>query len=265
MRAFSQDNVFRARGDPLLRQIHRRLLQIRLQLVSTIAPGKGGCVDIPKRYWYRFALFASRVHGKLKARTGGNGVLTEALMLDNWMRALTFSGAYPIPLRLGEIEVLKQTTPGRGILYCWTHLPLMEVPLRALYDLGQPVDLTVAHPGRIVGGNEFIIPGIQARNRAIPADRRALIRVRTALKEGKSVACLADSEMFGPSSSQILRVVGMSGAFVIFTWAERQSDGTLNVIFMPAPNPLCRNDEEIRQNLEFLQTRNRKALEELGA
>jgi lauroyl/myristoyl acyltransferase len=219
---------------------------------------------LPKRHWYRFALFASRAHGKLKARTGGNGVLTEALMLDNWMRALTFSGAYPIPLQLDQIEVLKQTAPGRGILYCWTHLPLMEVPLRALCDLGQPVDLIVADPGRIVNGDEFIIPGIQARNRAIPADRRALIRVRTALKEGRSVACLADSEMFGPLSSQILRVAGMSSAFVVFTWAERQPDGTLKVMFTPAPNPLCGNDEEIRRNLEFLQTMNRKALEELG-
>jgi lauroyl/myristoyl acyltransferase len=200
----------------------------------------------------------------VKARTGGNGVLTEALMLDNWMRALTFSGPYPIPLQTDQIEGLKQATPGRGVLYCWTHLPLMEIPLRALFDLGRPADLVVADPGRIVDGNEFIIPGIQARNKAIPGDRHALIRVRTALKEGKSVACLADSEMFGPSSSQILRVAGMSGAFVVFTWAERQLGGTLKVIFMPAPHPLCKTDEEIRQNLDFLQIKNRKALEELG-
>jgi hypothetical protein len=51
---------------------------------------------------------------------------------------------------------------------------------------------------------------------------------------------------------------------VIFTWAERQPDGTLKVIFTPAPNPLCKDDEEIRQNLELLQTMNRKILEELG-
>jgi hypothetical protein len=70
--------------------------------------------------------------------------------------------------------------------------------------------------------------------------------------------------MSGPSSSQVLRVAGMSGAFVVFTWAERQPGGTLKVIFMPAPNPLCNTDEEIHENLEFLQIKNRKALEELG-
>jgi hypothetical protein len=220
---------------------------------------------LPKRYWYSFALSVSRLHGKLKAGAGGNGALTEALMLDNWMRDLTFSGEYPIPLRSDQIGPLRQKASGRGILYCWTHLPLMEIPLTALHNLGQPIDLVVADPGRIVDGNEFILPSLRARSKAIPADRHALTRVRTALKKGESVACLADSELLGTSSSQILRVAGMSNAFVVFTWAERQPDGTLKVTFMEAPHPLCKTDEEILKNLEFLQVMNRKALEELGA
>jgi hypothetical protein len=219
---------------------------------------------LPNRYWYPFALLASRLHGKLKTKAGGNGVLTEALMLENWMRFLTFSGEYPIPLRSDQIEPLRQKASGRGILYCWTHVPLMEIPITALYNLGQPLDLVVADPGRIVDGNAFIILGLRARTRAIPADRHVLTRVRTALKKGESVACLADSELLGPSSSQILRVAGMSNAFVVFTWAERHADGTLNVTFMEAPNPLCKTEEEISQNLEFLQTMNRKTLKELG-
>jgi hypothetical protein len=248
----------------LLRQLIGGSLKYASSLFPLSRQARFAAWILPKRYWYRFALFASRVHGKVKVRTGGNGVLTEALMLDNWMRALTLSSAYPIPLRPDPIEVFKQQTQGRGVLYCWTHLPLMEIPLSALYNLGQPVDLIVADPGRIIDGDEFVIPGVQARGKAIPADRYTLTRVRTALKEGKSVACLADSELLGPSSSQILRVAGMSDAFVVFTWAERQPDGALNVIFMPAPNPFCNSDEEVHQNLEFLQTRNRKTLEELG-
>lgn len=255
---------FRARGEPLLRQFIGGSLKYASSLFPLSRQARFAAWILPKRCWYRFALFASRVHGKVKAKMGGNGVLTEALMLDNWMRALTFLGAYPIPLRPGPTEVLKQLTQGRGVLYCWTHLPLMEIPLSALYNLGQPVDLIVAHPGRIVDEDEFVIPGVQTRGKAIPADRYTLTRVRTALKEGKSVACLADPELLGPSSSQILRVAGMADAFVIFTWAERQPDGTLKVIFIPAPNPLSKTDEEIHQNFEFLQIRNREALEQLG-
>jgi hypothetical protein len=260
----SLEMEFEARGDPLLRRLIGGSLRFASSLLPLSRQARLAAWILPNRYWYRFALSASRVHGKLKTRAGGNGVLTEALMLDNWMRALTFSGAYPIPLRLDQIEAFKQVDPGRGILYCWTHLPLMEIPLRALWELGQPADLIVADAGRIVEGNKFVIPGLKSRNRAIPADRHAFTRVRTALKEGKSVACLADSELFSPSSSQILRVAGMANAFVIFTWAERQPDGTLKVIFTPAPNPLCKDDEEIRQNLELLQTMNRKILQELG-
>lgn len=256
--------MIQARGEPLLLQLMGGSLKYASSLFPLSRQARVAAWILPKRYWYRFALFASRLHGKVKARTGGNGVLTEALMLDNWMSALTFSGAYPIPLRPGPIEVLKQQTKGRGVLYCWTHLPLMEIPLSALYSLDQPVDLIVAHPGRIVGEDEFVIPGVQARGKAIPADRYTLTRVRTALREGRSVACLADPELLGPSSSQILRVAGMSDAFVVFTWAERQPDGTLKVIFMPAPHPLCKTEEEIQQNFEFLQIRNKKALEELG-
>jgi hypothetical protein len=255
---------FTARGEPLLRQFIGGSLKYASSLFPLSRQARFAAWILPKRYWYRFALFASRVHGKLKARTGGNGILTEAVMLDNWMRALTFSGVYPIPLQPGQIEFLKEQAQGRGVLYCWTHLPLMEIPLSALYILGHPVDLIVADPGKIVDGDEFILPGIQARGKAIPADRYTFTRVRTALREGKSVACLADPELLGPSSSQILRVAGMSDAFVVFTWAERQPDGVLNVIFMPAPSPLAKTDEEIDQNMEFLQISNRKALEELG-
>ena len=185
-------------------------------------------------------------------------------MLDNWMRALTFSGDYPIPWKSVQSEVLQQKMPGSGVLYCWTHVPLVEVPLRALFDLGGTLDLIVAHPGKIVDGHEFIVPGFKTRVKAISVDQRVLTKVRTALGQGKSVACLADAEMGGPLSSQVLRVAGMVGAFVIFQWAERHADGTITVTFRQAPRPLCETDEEISENMEFLRQMNRKTLSELG-
>ena len=56
----------------------------------------------------------------------------------------------------------------------------------------------------------------------------------------------------------------MVGAFVIFFWAERQADETLRVTFQPAPHPLCKNNVEIDENLEFLRMMNRKTFAELG-
>ena len=220
---------------------------------------------LPSGHWYRFAVFASSLHGKLGSRFGTNGPLAEALMLDNWMRALTFWGEYHIPWQPSQVEILAQDKPGHGVLYCWTHVPLVEIPLRALLDLGYSLDYIVADPGKIVDGDQFVVPGLRRRVNAISADKRVLTKVRTALTHGKSVACLADTELFGPLSSQVLRVAGLVGAFVIFQWADRLPDGSIKVTFIPAPHPLCSNDTEIEENLEFLRTMNRKTLGKLGA
>lgn len=219
---------------------------------------------LPARHWYRFAVFASSLHRKLGPHAGTSGPLTEALMLDNWMRALTFWGEYNIPWKPRQVDILAQQKPGHGVLYCWTHLPLVEVPLRALLDLGYTLDYIVAHPGKIVEGGKFVVPGLRRRVNTISADKRVLTKVRTALTQGKSVACLADTELFGPLSSQILRVAGMVNAFVIFQWAERLPDNSIQVTFIPAPHPLCANDAEIEENLEFLRTMNRQTLNQLG-
>ena len=220
---------------------------------------------LPARHWYGFAVFASSLHRKLGPRVGDSGPLTEALMLDNWLRALTFYGEFPIPWQPGQVEILAQNKPGHGVLYCWTHVPLIEIPLRALLDLGYSLDYVVADPGKIVDGDQFVVPGLRQRVTAISADKRVLTKVRTALNQGKSVACLADTEIFGPLSSQALRVAGMVNAFVIFQWAEQLLDGSIQVTFIPAPHPFCSNDAEIQENLEFLRVMNRKTLTSLGA
>ena len=246
------------------RQLVRGSLKFLASLVPFSRRARIAAFLLPRKHWYRFAVFASRLQGRVKALTGGNGPLTEAVMLDNWIRALTFSGSYPIPWQPGDTEVFSQIRPGQGVLYCWSHVPLVEVPLRAILDLGHNMDLIVAHPGKIENGDEFVVPGLDVRVKAISANKRVLTKVRTALAQGKSVACLVDAEIFGPMSPQVLGVAGMAGAFVIFQWAERLTDGTLKVTFQAAPHPFCKNDVEIKENLEFLCLMNRKTFAELG-
>jgi hypothetical protein len=219
---------------------------------------------LPRRWWYRFALLASRAQGKLKSRLGGNGPLTEALMLDSWLRELTLCGPFPIPWKAVETKVLDERKAGRGILYCWTHVPLFEIPMNALVAFGQKPDWIVADPGNITPEGNFLVPGLTDRLNAMATDKRVLTRIRTALASGKSVACLADAKIGGPLSSYALHVAGLVGAFIIFFWAERQPDGTINVTFQPAPHPLSQGPEQVQENLEFMRTMNRKALLALG-
>jgi hypothetical protein len=219
---------------------------------------------VPNRHWYRTAVYISQLHARVTGAMGGNRPLTEAIVLDSWLRELTFSGAYPIPWRAMRVDGIEKGDPKRGVLYCWTHLPLFSIPMYAWIEMGYETPLVVADPGNICGENEFIVPGKTKRARAIPASRNVLMRIRTVLQEGGAVACLADAELGGPVSSNVLRIAGQTGARVVFQWAERQPDGMMNISIINAPRPLNESEEDIEVNLEFLQVENRRILNLLG-
>jgi hypothetical protein len=204
------------------------------------------------------------LHAMLTGAMGGNRVLTEANVLDSWLQELTNSGAYPIPWRAVRVDGLKSGDPKRGVLYYWTHLPLFSIPLHASMEMGYETPLVVADPGNILGESEFMVPGQTKRALAIPASLHVLVRIRTALQEGGAVACLADAEMGGPVSSNVLRIAGQAGARVVFQWAERRPDGVIDVYFINAPRPFNESEEDIEVNLEFLRVENRRILDSLG-
>jgi hypothetical protein len=219
---------------------------------------------VPSRHWYRAAVSISQLHARLAGAMGGNRVLTEAVVLDGWLRELTFLGAYPIPWRLAKGDGLGSGDPQRGILYCWTHMPLCSIPLYASVEMGYEPPPVVADPGHIVGDNEFMVPGQTKRARAIPTTQHVLMRIRTVLREGGAVACFADAEIGGPMSSYALRIARQAGARVVFQWAERRPDGVMDVYIINAPRPLNESEEDIEVNMEFLRVENRRILDSLG-
>jgi len=220
---------------------------------------------VPQRHWYKAAIYASRLHAGLTSKLlGGNRALTEAVMLDNWLRELTFLGPYPIPWRDAQTAALRHGNPEKGVLYCWTHLPLSNLPLRAGIDMGHEPPLVIADPGQIVEEDRLLVPGLAKRYTAIAVSPNVLMRIRTVLRDGGAVACLADAEMGGPLSSHILRLAGRVGVRVIFQWAERQPDGMIDIYFVEAPRPYCKTEEDIEVNMEFLRRERRRILDGLG-
>ncbi len=185
-------------------------------------------------------------------------------MLDNWMRELTFHGPFSIPWQASDLSNLASGRPGCGTLFSSTHLPHFEMLLPVLAAAGRPIDLVVADPGKIVDGDQFLMMGRKERVKAISANQGALLKVRTALAQGKSVVCLADSEIFGTLSPQALQVAALVNASVNFWWAKRQADGTICMTVQAAPYPQCETDEQIDENLAFLRMMNKKTLAELG-
>jgi hypothetical protein len=195
---------------------------------------------------------------------GGNRVLTEAVVLDSWLRELTFLGAYPIPWRLVKGDGIGSGDPQRGILYCWTHMPLSSMPLHAWIEMGYEPPPVVADPGHIFGESEFMVPGQTKRARAISTSQHVLMRIRTVLREGGAVACFADAELGGPMSSYALRIARQAGARVVFQWADLRPDGVIDIYIINAPRPLNESEEDIEVNMEFLRVENRRILGSLG-
>lgn len=216
---------------------------------------------LPRRLWFRAAVLLARTQGSLIGRVGGNGPFTTAVMLDFWLRELSFGGEFPIPYRVHGAEIVQ--TPGPK-LYTWTHLPLTEVPLRVGLELGGEAPAVVADPGNIVGDNEVLVIGSAQRVEAIPADDQLLLRVRSKLATGKPVVFLADQFLGGPLSDVPLRLAARMRVPVVYQWAELGGDGVIDVTFRFAPRPPADEDAALQEDLEFLRQRNREALARLG-
>ena len=216
---------------------------------------------LPARHWLRAARIISDGQGRLVTRMGGNGRLTAALMLDHWLRELSFFGSYPLPLRITGLE--GSLTPGPK-LFCWTHLPLTEIPLRAYLQAGGPHLAVVSDPGKIVGRNQFQVFGWSELMQALPADGQLLSRVKTTLRSGTSVVFLADPYLGGPMSEVPVRLAAKLQVPLILQWAELTPSGTLEVTFREAPQPYSRTEAEIAENMAFLKAAKIRTLAALG-
>jgi hypothetical protein len=218
---------------------------------------------LPNRYWYRAALAVCRLQGSLSGALGGNRVLTEAMMLDNWLWELTAIGPFPVPYLLNRIDALEAADPRIGTLHCWIHEPLVEFLLRPLVEQGYPEPIVLADPGRMVG-DRFMVPGTSKRLMAIPAEKYAMRQARRLLLDGISVVCLADAHLGAPLQPVVLRLAGSVGARVVFQWAVRRPDGVIEVTFRNAPHPYCETEEAVCENLAFLRAAQQRTLAALG-
>jgi hypothetical protein len=219
---------------------------------------------LPSRLHFRFALAASRWQGRLIARWGGNGALTEALMRDHWLRELTVHGPFPIPMRVHGLEVMDTYSVPGPVLYCATHLPLGEIPLRVPMEFGYPVPIPVADRGRVLKQERYLVAGMAERIPALPVSPYVLARMRTLLLRGQPVVCLADGEFGGELSANPLRLAARLRVPVIFSWAELAPDRVIDVTFRLAPHPLCETEEAIAENVAFLQEITERVLRSLG-
>ena len=216
---------------------------------------------LPRRMWFRAALVLSGFQGGLVARMGGNGPLTRALMLDHWLRQLTMVGPFPIPYRVTGLPVLKMKGPK---LYTWTHLPLVEVPLRAIVEQGEGDAAVVADQGKVEDGERFLVVGLEHHPKAIRVDDHLLMRVCRRLQSGSPVCFLADPFLGAPLSDVPLRIAARLRVPIVVQWAELAADHVFDITFRLAPFPYPQSAPEMEANLAFLAEAKERTLRNLG-
>jgi hypothetical protein len=222
------------------------------------------CAVLPARSLFRFALRASRLQGRLAAAMGGNGKLTEALMLDLWLRELTMVKPFPIPWRLHGRDVIERFVTAGPMVFTWTHLPAVEMPLRSYLESGYPAPAVVADAGNIVNGDQLMVYGWKDRIQALPASAQGLARMRRLLQQGTSVICLSDERLGGPMTAHPLELARKLHVPVIFTWANLAEDGVIDTYFEEAVYLYCEDEHAIRENLEYMRAAKERVLRSLG-
>ncbi len=209
---------------------------------------------VPARMQFRFAAAAGRWQGRLAGALGGNRRLTELAMREHWLRELAYHDRLPVPVRVHGQDALDRYSATGPVLYYTAHLAMSDVPLRVLIEQGYPIPVPIADEGRIVDGGCYPVVGMQMPIPALCAGPSVLLRARTLLKEGRSIACMADRDLLDDQlNGNPLRLAGRMRVPVVLMWAELAEDGVVDVTFRAAPHPWCENEAAIDENIGLIR------------
>ncbi len=177
----------------------------------------------------------------------------EARLLHRFLDVLSEGGRrFPIPTRVEGLEILEAVAAGpSGFVCCTAHVPLVKafIPtVRQALNPGAELVATVKYPredGQVdVWADEPL--------RAIATGYGVLLQTRSLLRRGGCLLMLADKEQGEYISSNIFRFVGKVKSRVIMGFPHLMPDGVILLKIVEAPAPECRNEVEIRANLDFI-------------
>lgn len=219
---------------------------------------------LPSRLWYPAILRLSRLQApflrflsQLPPYRGDRRALAPlGWLLNTWLFALVRLGRpFPIPVKASGLDVLLQAMDHpRGVLICSSHIPLAYICSRPLVDIRRPPTVVIAGGPAALNG-EFAVWGLAQGLPILDPDSNVLVKIRTVLRRGGSVAMLIDTHLDLPYSPNVFRVARALGAQVVFTVAELQPDGSILVEYFSPPDPCCKTDEGVYANLQMLEDR----------
>jgi hypothetical protein len=241
----------------ILHSLHKGIVEVRRLLTYvTIRTGANAIIFLfPPARWYRIAFRLSHWLASLSSRFRPHvhDPSLEARLLGRFLDSLSVpKKLFPIPARLEGADLLLDVAsqPG-GFVLCSAHLPLVKpIITQARRLLGENYPIAVAAKyvwpdGNIQVWGDHPIPGVTANG-------TMLIRTRTLLKNNGCLMLLVDKEQGEAIPTSIFRFVGKIQSRILATFSYLQPDGTILCRFVEPPAPLCRNEEEVQANLDFI-------------
>ncbi len=212
---------------------------------------------LPPSRWYRAALALAR----RLARTAGRfapashnatDVSLVPRLLHRFLDLLALHGFFPIPVIVeGEEHLRAYAAQPQGFVCCSAHIPFVKLFLPiARQAIGEGRERRII--AREPVGDNVVLAWNDEPWKAIRTDHAVLLHTRSLLRHNGCLLLAVDKEQGEFISSNIFRFVGKMNSRVLMWFTELQPDGTILLRILVPPGPGCRNEEEIRANLDLV-------------
>ena len=187
------------------------------------------------------------------ARPGMFDPSLEARLMHRFLDILSESGRhFPIPTRVEGLELLQAVAAREGgFVCCAAHVPLVKLFIPVVRQVLRPGVELVATV-KYAQADGYVDIWNDKPVRAIETGHGVLLQTRSLLRRGGCLLMLADKEQGEYISSNIFRFVGKVHSRVIMGFPHLLADGVVLLQIVEAPAPECRNEVEIRANLDFI-------------
>ncbi len=248
--------------------LKRKLSAARQRLTSDLFLGTCWMIAhcLPSRYWYPTVLAISRFLARSARRfapaaNNASEVSLVPRLLHRFLDLLAKHNPYfHIPVVIEGEEFLRTyaAQPG-GFVCCSAHIPFVKLFLPLIRKVvGEEREMRVI-AREPVGDNE-VSAWNDASWKAIRTDHAVLLHTRSLLRQNGCLLLAVDKEQGEFISSNIFRFVGKMQSRILMWFTQLQPNGDILLRIMLPPGPQCRNEEEIRANLDFVSENVRRIL-----
>ncbi|MHA8067394.1 hypothetical protein V7S76_12040 [Aquirufa sp. ROCK2-A2] len=205
----------------------------------------------PSTVWYHLTFRTYQFSKYLKFLFRNESGNFEQIRLKLFLRMLVLLKRSQRPFYMPYEFNSNQVRVDHATLYCTTHLPIMELGIKALMENNYPIEVAIAaFPNQDL---TITLLGLKDNFPVIKRDPYVLLKTKSILSKGSSVFAMIDRDQLDDLSPNSMKICRLASAKVVFVFAKVDKKGVIQIWLEKAPFPDCAIDEQIQQNLEHLK------------